>query len=195
MGREAICTATWDGATAEVKALLESSEIILRGEIRARIARVGITGVEVRGNDLVVDVSGAALTMGLGSVEAAKWAAALLKAPPTLAEKLGLGGSKRAVVLGTVDDDALNAALDGATVAASTDADMVVAVVHTGADLASALDTARTAALPVWIVAGKGKFATVSDSDIRTLLRGNGFIDTKTSGVSDRWTATRYAAR
>lgn len=195
MGREAVCTAIWQGATAEVKALLESSEIILRGDLRARIARSGITGVVVQGDALVVDVAGSALTLELGSVEAAKWAAALLKAPPTLAEKLGLGGGKRAVVLGVVEDDALAAALDGATVAAPDDAHMIVAVVRTEADLASALETARTAALPVWIVAGKGKFATVSDSAIRTLMRTNGYIDSKTSGVSDRWSATRYAAR
>lgn len=81
------------------------------------------------------------------------------------------------------------------TVAASADADMIVAVIRSEGEIESALDIARAATLPVWIVAGKGKFATVSDSAIRTLMRANGFIDTKTSGVSDRWTATRYAPR
>ena len=37
MGREAICTCDWAGEVTEVKALLETSEIILRGGIRKRI--------------------------------------------------------------------------------------------------------------------------------------------------------------
>src|SRR5260370_35439581 len=36
MGREAICDCTFDGTTTKVKALLESEELILRGEIRLR---------------------------------------------------------------------------------------------------------------------------------------------------------------
>ncbi|UVO53249.1 hypothetical protein [Sphingomonas sp. SUN039] len=195
MGREAICTATWQGATSEAKVLLESTEIILRGDLRARIPRTAITGVVVEGGDLVVDVSGAPLTLELGAAEAAKWAAALLKAPPTLAEKLGLADGKRAFVLGTVEDDALATALGGATVGAPADADMIVAVLFDEAGLSATLDAARAAALPVWLVAGKAKFATVADGTIRGFMRSNGYIDTKVSGISDRWTATRYSPR
>jgi hypothetical protein len=38
MGREAICTCDWGGTVAEVKALLETSEIICAVEIRKRVA-------------------------------------------------------------------------------------------------------------------------------------------------------------
>lgn len=195
MGRETICTATWQGATAEVKVLLESTEIILRGDIRARIARAGITGVTARSDNLAVDVSGDRLTLELGPVEATKWAAALLKAPPTLVEKLGLAAGKRAFVLGVIDDAALAVALDRATAPVLADADMIVAILRSEADLSTALDTARAAALAVWMVAGKGKFATVADSAIRGFMRANGYVDTKTSSISYRWTATRYTPR
>lgn len=196
MGREAICTATWDGATGEAKALLESTEIILRGDIRARIARAGITGVTARGDDLAVDVSGDTLTLELGATEATKWAAALLKTPPTLAEKLGLATGKRAFVLGVIDDAALAAALDGATTPVLANADMIVAILRSDADLSATLDTARTApTCAIWIVAGKGKFATVSDNAIRGFMRAGHYVDSKTSGISDRWTATRYGPR
>jgi hypothetical protein len=39
MGREAICDCTFNGTTAKVKALLESKELILRGDIRMRARR------------------------------------------------------------------------------------------------------------------------------------------------------------
>jgi hypothetical protein len=196
MGREAICTASWNGSTAEVKALLESTEIILRGDIKVRIARAGIAGVTAMGDDLIVDVSGTPLTLALGSAEAAKWAAALLKAPPTLAEKFGLTGDRRAYVLGIVDDEVLSAAIDGATAPTPAEADMIIAVMREETELGAALQAARTPApRPVWIVAGKGKFATVPDSTVRGFMREEGWIDTKTSAVSDRWTATRYSAR
>lgn len=196
MGREAICTATWQGATAEVKVLLESTEIILRGDIRARIARAGITGITARGDNLAVDVSGDMLTLELGPVEATKWAAALLKAPPTLVEKLGLAAGKRAFVLGVIDDAALAVALDRATAPVLADADMIVAILRSEADISAALDTARTApACAIWMVAGKGKFATVADAAIRGFMRANGYVDTKTSGISYRLTATRYTPR
>lgn len=37
MGREATCTCDWNGIQAEVKALIEPPELILRGAIRRRI--------------------------------------------------------------------------------------------------------------------------------------------------------------
>ena len=195
MGREANCTATWQGETAHVKVLLESTEIILRGEIRGRIPRAEIVGVVVSEDHLVVDVSGELLTLALGRADVAKWAAALLKSPPTLAEKLGLSAEKRAFVLGDVDDEALTTALTGTTTIAMADADVIVAVLRSEIDLTAAFETARSLNRPIWMVSEKGKAARVSDGAIRSFLRAQNFIDTKTSAVSDRWTATRYRSR
>ena len=47
MGREAVCTCDWAGTVAEVKALLETSELILRGEIRRRVPFHEIKDVRV----------------------------------------------------------------------------------------------------------------------------------------------------
>ena len=43
MGRTSITIAQWQGQTAEVRALLEATEIVLRGGIKARVARAAIT--------------------------------------------------------------------------------------------------------------------------------------------------------
>ena len=58
MGREAICTIRWKGEAAEGMALLESAEIILRGDIRARLPRDGISRAEVEGEALRLLASG-----------------------------------------------------------------------------------------------------------------------------------------
>jgi hypothetical protein len=86
-------------------------------------------------------------------------------------------------------------ALDGAMVPTAAEADMIIAVVRDEAELGRAQETARSSGHPIWIVAGKSKFTTVPDSTIRSFMRGNCWMDTKTSAVSDRWTATRYSAR
>lgn len=195
MGREAVCTTTWQGVTANTKVLLESNENILRGVIRARIARAGIVGVVSHGDDLVVDVAGEPLTLELGRNEAAKWASALLKTPPSLAEKLGLRQGKLAFVVGIVDDDALISALSGATTATLADATMIVAVLRDEEALVTALEIAKVAWLPVWMISGKGKTAHPSDNAIRAFMRVGDYVDNKTSAVSDRWTATRYGPR
>lgn len=196
MGREAIGKARWGGETGEVKALLESQEIILRGEIRARIARSAISAVAVSGEDLLVTAAGGTLDLTLGAVEAEKWAAALRKAPPTLAAKLGVSVGQPAFVLGPVADAELAAALDDAQTPVLADAAILIAVLHSEAELAAAFEVARSVPhLPLWCVAAKGRTAPLSDATIRSFLRGHGYIDTKTSAVSERLTATRYRVR
>ncbi|MEY4269590.1 MAG: hypothetical protein RLZZ58_806 [Pseudomonadota bacterium] len=196
MGKEVVTVARWQGDVAEVKALLEAHEIILRGDIKARIARTAMTAVDVDGDDLLIRTHGGTLTLELGAQAAAKWADYLRTPLPTLAAKLGVGPDRRAFVIGTIDDAELAAALADATCATIDAAAVLIAILTSDAELASAHATACTAPhLHLWCVYAKGKSAPISDSAIRTFLRGNGYIDNKTTGVSDRLTATRYGAR
>jgi hypothetical protein len=196
MGREAVAVARWNGEIGQVKALLESAEILLRGEIRAAIPRSAISTFSVDGDTLIVAAAEQVLRLELGHAEANKWAAVLSKPIPTLAQKLGISEAHRAFVFGPVDDVELAAALHGAVANTCQDAAVVVAVLVTEADLTRAITLGREAApRPVWCVYGKGKFATITDSVIRATMRASGFVDNKTSGVSDRLTATRYQYR
>jgi len=193
MGREAVAMCRWQGKVAEVKALLESHEIILRGDIRAKISRATISAPKIDKDALVLRADGETLRLELGLKEAEKWLAALLKPLPSLAEKLGVSKSSKAFVIGKVDDAELKTALVGAATKAPKDAAVLIAMLRNEADLKAAIKAAGGAAhAPVWCVYGKGKFATLSDSAIRTTMRANGFVDNKTSGVSDQLTATRY---
>lgn len=193
MGREAVSTCQWRGNVAEVKALLEAKEIILRGDIRLRIERSSIEAFSQEEDDLVLMVAGEKLILGLGAKEAGKWRELLLKPLPTLADKLGLSEISKAFVIGTHDDPELVGALQDATVADLADAALLIAVIRDDTDLESAITLAQTRpGLHIWCVSGKGKFATISDSAIRAAMRARGFADNKTSGISERLTATRY---
>lgn len=197
MGREALAHAQVGATADEVKALLESTELILRGPaLRRRYALATMSDVAVQGDALCFRAGGEAVQLTLGAAEAAAWQRKLLTPPPTLAAKLGVSADAPALVLGTVDDAALAQALQGATTRRAADAALLIALVYSEADLQRAV--ARHAPLAtrvMWVVHGKGKAAPLGDTAIRAALRAQGYVDNKTSAVSERLTATRYVRR
>jgi hypothetical protein len=196
MGKEAVALCRWKGETAEVKVLLEANEIILRGAIRARLLRSQFTCMSLQDGMLAVTVGPDTLSLELGQKEAERWLLALQKPAPTLAQKLGVTASQKALVIGQVDDPALKAALAGAVTEEPNQATLVVAILTTEADLEAAVKVAQNAPhCPIWCVYGKSQFATLKDSTIRSIMRESRFIDTKTSGISEKLTATRYRLR
>jgi hypothetical protein len=196
MGRETVTIAHWDGMTAKVKALLEATEIILRGELRAKISRAAIEDISVDEDTLHLVTAGNTLRLELGNSEATKWAAALSRPPPSLAQKLGIDAARRAFVIGYVDDEEFGKVLSDFSTQTRDEAAVLIAILRTEADLSQAIMLGQVAPIcPIWCVYGKGRFATISDSTIRTAMRANGFIDNKTSGISEKMTATRYQYR
>lgn len=196
MGSEAVAVARWRGAVEEVKVLLEGNEILLRGAIKARIARSGISGISVEGDSLSLHSDGELLVLELGAREAAKWQDALLKPPPGLAAKMGIGPDSLAFVMGRNDDPDLAEALAGATCASPDQAQILVAIIDSEAGLAAALAIANLyPELFLWCVYRKGKTAAFGDTRVRTFLRDHGYIDSKTCAVSADLTATRYRSR
>lgn len=210
MGREAQVRAEWRGASGAVKALLESQELILRGAIRARIPRADITAVHAAGQRLVLDCDGERLVLEFGveagaesggdaergAAAAVRWRTALLTPPPSLASKLGVDPEHPAYPLGVLDDAALREALLGATVSEPGRAASILAVIENAAAVAAALEvSASWPELPLWCVYPKGASGPVTGAELREELRALGYIDTKSSAVSDRLTATRYVRR
>lgn len=196
MGREAEATAHWRGAIGTVRVLLESQELILRGEIRARIPRSAISSVTADGDNLCLVAHGEPLVLNLGEPEANRWVTAMLKPLPTLAEKLGISQEKRAFVIGEVTDDTLRTALVDVITDTLDQAKVIVAVLTTESDLETALQQAESAShLPIWCIYSKGKQDGINEAIVRNRMRASGFIDTKVSAVSVQNTATRYIRR
>jgi hypothetical protein len=193
MGREAEGHARWQGQDGQVRALLESHALILRGDIRATLPRHSLSDWRAEGEVLTLLSSGTKLELTLGAAEAARWVVALSRPLPSLEQKLGLGPDARGFVTGDAEIPELTAALTDATAATPAQASLLIAILSAPADLVATLTLATTIpALPVWCVHGKGRTAVVTDAMVRTAFRGTGYMDTKTSGVNADWTATRY---
>lgn len=196
MGREAQCEARVGPDRAAVKALLESTALILRGAIKRRWALDSLDGVAVVAGELQFHADGEPVALALGDVESRRWATKIATPPPTLAAKLGVGPQQPVLVWGRVDDAALAAALQGAVTTDPGAAQAMLAVVHSAADLDAAAARHRDLPCPaLWIVHPKGPAAPIGDGTIRQVLRAWGYVDTKTSAVSEVLTATRYTRR
>jgi hypothetical protein len=88
MGREIQCRMKSGGKWFQGKALLETSEIIFRGEQRLKIPFHALKSVVASDGDLRLKWAGNSVAFELGE-QSAKWAHAILH-PKTTADKLGI---------------------------------------------------------------------------------------------------------
>ena len=194
MGREAEAEVRFRGAVARAKLLLESDGLILRGGLRVRLARADLGVATALDGVLRIETTEGVLEADLGPAAEA-WAKAVAKAPPGLAEKLGLRADRRALVIGDITSPDLAEAVAPFRAAGPDAAAMVVAELPDAAAFAAAWAGARPLALPFWGVTRKGKASPFPEADLRAALRAEGWMDNKTCAVSADWTATRFALR
>ena len=192
MGREAEGHAVWRGQSGAVKAYLESDGIILRGDVRGKLPRAGLMDWRVEGEDLCLRAEGEPLVLTLGAKEAAAWVKALDKPPPSLAAKLGVSADARVWVIGGPAPEEIAVAVAGAEMPGPEGAALIVAVLTGPDDLRAALSAGQASGLRVWCVHGKGRGAVVSDAMVREAFRTAGWMDIKSSSVSEAFSATLY---
>lgn len=199
MGREALCTARVGAETAEATALLESTVIVLRGALKRRWAVAALQNLRLDGEALCFDADGEAVALALGAKEGERWLKKLQTPPPTLAAKLGVSADNPALLIGptvgTLDPALAEALSQGLTGNVKT-ARMLVAVISKPGELERMAEFHATMICKtVWVVHGKGPGAFPSEAEVRTAMRGWGYVDNKTSAVSEKLTATRYVKR
>lgn len=198
LGREAMCTCVWNGRKHQVKALVEPPELIVRGDIRRKIPFAEIKNIKAEGDHLLFSFEGESVRLQLGSAMAVKWAEALLKAPPTLAKKLGITPGTTVYIVGAIDDPALKSALTAAKAISRRGGELILARVDTPADLASALQkTARqlAAGVPIWFIYRKGPGHPLNENLVRATALATGIVDTKIAAVSAEFSALRFVKR
>ena len=193
MGREALVHAEVADEAGEVRALLESGEVILRGAIRRSYPTAALNGLAVDQDVLRFTCAGETVRLHLGARKSEAWCKAITTPPPTLRAKLGLQNGARALLIGSFEDQALAEALDGVLVADGAAAGMMIACIEGQKHLsvAQALHAAHPR-LALWTIFPKGRGVSFGESEIRTALRAKGFRDTKSCAVSERLSATRY---
>ena len=196
MGLEAESELVHGGQRVHVKALLETHELILRGAVKKTFKFADIINPQAIGDQLLFENGGETFALTLPAGQAAKWLKKLTSEPPSLAQKLGLDASHKAMVYGQSDDPALKEALQNFT-ADRAEASLAIAIAHNPPELAAATD-ALIHALPhahLWIIYPKGAKSPLPESEVRSHLLALGYVDTKVSAVSETMTAARFSPR
>lgn len=195
MGREAICDCTLGDTTVEVKALLESDELILRGDIRIRASLQALRGVRVESESLCFNLGKDTFQLRLGATAAKSWAKKINTPPALLADKLGITG-KSVRTIGSISDRSLDSAVHAAAFVRAQNPELIIACIDTPESLATTLREAKAQlarSIPIWLVYRKGPGHPLNESAIRTTLRAQGLMDTKVASVSTELTALRFS--
>jgi hypothetical protein len=189
MGREAMCRARFGRESGEGKALLETDELVFRGDFRVKVPLREVSSVKAGDGRLVVEWPGGRLALELGR-DAGKWAQAI-SSPKTVVEKLGVRPGLRVVIVGRFETsfrtDVMNALGEKPGVKPVAGTDLVfLLLVHEGDE--EKLEDLVPAIQPdgaIWAVYTKGR-KDLSEDTVRRVARGMGLVDTKVVRVSER---------
>ena len=194
MGAEALCSVTFNKQTSTGKALLETNEILFRGDFRLKIELKSITALGVKGGKLKVTWPGGTATLELGD-KAETWAHKILH-PKGLLDKLGTKPGQRVVVLHVKDDRFVSQLRElGASVSTRTvkDADAIFLGAETLAGLAGirqlVANIKRDGA--IWTVTPKGK-GGIKDVDIMGIAKASGLVALKVVSFSETHSANKF---
>ena len=195
MGSEAVCSVSYAGRVSEGKALLETTEVLFRGDFRLKIPFAQITSVAADDGTLRLGYEDDVAVFDLGG-DADKWAEKI-RNPRALLDKLGVKPGMRIAVLGVQDADFLDqlTARNGAPDKSidARDLDIIFYEADRLDDL-SRLAELRTAIKPagaIWVVSPKGKGIEVRDVDVMAAARDAGLVDNKVASFSATHTALR----
>jgi Protein of unknown function (DUF3052) len=176
-------------------ALLETTELLFRGDTRLKIPLASILSAEARDGALHVTHSSGVAVLTLGDAVSARWAEKI-RSPRSLADKLGVKAGMRVAILGVSDTTVLaDVEGKGATLVRGrvpAGAPLVLWRIATPAALtrlpriASAI--ARDGA--IWVIHPRGKKA-VADTVIFAAAKTAGLTYTKVVRVSETDTAEK----
>ena len=185
MGIETTCR-----VSAELKVLLETDEIIVRG----RIPFSAITSAKADGGRLVLRTSSGDIELDVGS-SAERWVEKI-KSPKSLIDKLGVKHDANVSILGVDDADfleALTARTEAVTRGRVNDASTIVFLgVERDRDLPRIATVAAKlpAKAALWVIHPKGKDG-VADTAIFSAAKQAGLSYTKVARFSATHTAER----
>jgi len=195
MGNEAACKLRHAGKTYSGKALLETSEILFRGEIRLKIPFSSIRGLQALDGDLYVRTKEGLAVFALGA-QAEKWRDKIAN-PKTLLEKLGVKSGETVCLMGDFPPDFLASLKKlGAAVCLGKvvkDAAWYFLAAKSRQDLQRVriLADSLVGAAALWIVYPKGQ-TTITESDVRSTGLSAGVTDVKVARFSDTHTALKF---
>ncbi len=192
MGQEIPCVARFEGKRAAGKALLESTEILFRGEFRLKIPIKDVREIKAVDGELRVTTAEGLAVFELGA-KAEKWRDKILN-PKSVIEKLGVKAGD-AVRLHGAFEKSFHEALrkQGAKIIAANGAPWSFFAAETRAELAQvkAVSKSLRGADALWIVYPKGQ-KSITESDVRGVGLRAGLTDVKVASFSETHTALKF---
>jgi hypothetical protein len=195
MGNEAACKLRYKGKTFSGKALLETAEILFRGETRLKIPFPAISKLQARDGELHIETKEGLAVFTIGA-QAEKWREKIAN-PKTLIEKLGVKPGEAVSLIGEFPADFVSSLKKhGATIArdkTAKDAAWYFLAGESQKDLqrVRAVANGLKGAAALWIVYPKGQTA-ITESDVRASGLSAGLTDIKVASFSPTHTALKF---
>jgi hypothetical protein len=188
MGQELKCRVEFGGKSAEGKALLETKEIVFRGDFRLTIPIHEIKKLRAQEGKLHVAFPAGEAVFHLGPA-AEKWREKILH-PPSRLEKLGVKHGTK-VSLAGAHDPAFVAELEKAGAVFDKHG---AEIVFFAAGAKAALDKMpRIASGALWVIYPK-KTASIPEGDVLAAGRALGLKDVKVASFSETHTALKFTS-
>ena len=195
MGNELACTMHHQEKSFSGKALLESAEILFRGEARFKIAFSAISGLQAKNGELHVQTKEGVFVFVLGP-QAAKWREKIAS-PKSVLDKLGVKSGQTVSLVGAFPADFRRSVQKmGAGVSNEKDAKdsaCIFFAANKNQDLSRLPPVAKCVhgATALWLVYPKGQ-TVITEADVRSSGLKAGLVDVKVVSFSATLTALKF---
>jgi hypothetical protein len=200
MGNEVKCRVRCGKHESDGKALLETSQIIFRGDFRLKIPFATIRSAKVVGHELQLQTAEDLAVFQLGTSTAQKWSERILH-PKTRIEKLGIKPGTKVWLIGFEDADEeflkelqkTEAVMTPAKNGLPKACDCILLRTDTKQQLAQVAKIARKmlGAVALWIIYPKGQ-QHITEGDVFAAGHRAGLTDIKVVGFSGTHTALKF---
>jgi hypothetical protein len=195
MGSELKCTVRFGKEASEGKALLETSEILFRGDFRLKIPFASVKSAKAVDGELHLQTANGLAVFELGPF-AETWREKILH-PKTRTEKIGVKPGAKVSLLGSFAADflaelkPLAGSITKDKVAADCDAIFFAAESVKALSGLAKIAKSLKGATALWIVYPKGQ-KTITENDVIAAGRKTGLKDVKVVGFSSTHTALKF---
>jgi hypothetical protein len=195
MGNEAICKVRFGKQESEGKALLETNEVIFRGDFRLKIPFSSIKSAKTMNGELRLQTAEGLASFHLGGA-AEKWLEKILH-PKSRIEKLGVKPAAKVSLIGEFEAEFLRE-VSGLTKSvakgkAASDSEQIFFAADSNEDFPAISKIAKRmlGAAALWIVYPKRQ-KHITENDVLAAGRRVGLKDVKVVGFSATHTALKF---
>jgi len=195
MGHEVICTARWAGKSVRGKALLETAEILFRGEPRLKIPFSSIRGIAAVDGELRLKTDAEVVVFELGE-RAEKWRQKIAN-PKSVVEKLGVKPGEAVAIFGKPDPEFTQKLGEQDSSVERDKLSTGTGWIFLFVEQAGALSEIKKVAgklkgsAALWVVYPKGQ-KTITENDVLATGRRAALKDVKVVGFSATHTALKF---